>query len=238
MLGPVDVNNSLHTQFARAQPFLPKSFLSLLAFLKYLFEEFLCWFTRPCEVFLHRKFGVRGHGLFQCLQICFTGPFVGWAVAHYDLPMTLFCLASAALAVFHRVEAVRSEKRGLERHTWSNGEPAWPIWVWAGRALQRFGIDPNRFVTVSLICRFYEPVLVLVIGISIQSISPVLAPYLIGCSVALFIRGLIVHNRLLNMKRDSLDGRIIAKWIASINRTAGGQGEEQIFVVRLGASAR
>jgi hypothetical protein len=57
---------------------------------------------------------------------------------------------------------------------------------------------------------------------------------LIGCSVALFIKGLIVHNRLLNMKRDTIDSRLFSQWIASIHKTAGGQqGEERYFVVQL-----
>jgi hypothetical protein len=233
MLQPVEIQNSLQTQFARAQIFLPKQLLGFLMLLKFLLEEYLVWFTRPVEVFLHRRFGVRGFGTFQTLQLVAVGVLAGWSGASQDLPAALFCIVSAVLAVYHRYETVRSEMRGVLRHSYSNGEPI-PIWGWARIALQAFGIDPNRFVTVSLICRFYEPILILAIGLSIRPVSVALGGYLIGCSAALFIKNLIVHNRLLNMKRDSIDGRIFASWLSSIHRkTADGSAEEKYFVVRL-----
>jgi len=232
-MGPVQLNNSLHTQFARAQAFLPQKLLGFLMILKFLFEEYLCWFCRPVEVHLRWKFGTRGHGLFQTCQICVTGSLVGFALTSIDPLMTLFCLASAAMSAYHRFEAVRWEMRGLVRYSWSSGDPL-PIWGWAVRAVQRFGINPSRFVTVSLICRFYEPALILAIGLSIRPVSMVLSAYLIACSVALFIKGLIVHNRLLDMKRDQIDARLMSQWIASIHQaTASGQAAEQYFVVKL-----
>jgi hypothetical protein len=232
MLGQVEVNNSLHTQFARAQAFLPPQLLGFLAILKFFFEEYLNWFCRPVEVMCRKNFGVRGHGLFQTLQICVIGSLFGLAVVRYDPLMTLFCLASAALAVYHRFEAVRSEMRNVARYSWSSGEPI-QAWGWVVRTVQQYCFDPRRFVTVPYICRFYEPGLVLVIGLIIRPISPILGTYLAFCSVALFLKALIVHNRLLNMKRDQIDGRIMNEWIASIHRTAGGRGEQKCFVVRL-----
>jgi hypothetical protein len=235
MAGMIELNNSLHTQFARAQAFLPKQVLAVLGILKFLLEEFLNWFTRPVEVMLHKNFGVRGHGLFFTLQICVTGLYTCRVFADLDWPLAVFAFASAALAVYHHVEAVRSEIRGVMRHSWSSGEPI-PIWAWAVRAVQGFGFDPSRFVTVSWICRFYEPILVLAIGYSIlKLVSPFLGVYLIGCSVALFIKSLIVHNRMLNMKRDQIDARIMSQWIGSIHKAASGQqqGEAQYFVAML-----
>jgi hypothetical protein len=235
MAGMIELNNNLHTQFARAQAFLPKQLLGFLMLGKLLLEEFLCHFSRPCELFLRLRFGVRGHGLFQTLQLCVTGIYVCRLFAEHDFILALFALAVAALAVYHHVEAVRSEMRGVMRYSWSSGEPV-PVWAWAVRAVQGFGFDPSRFVTVSWICRFYEPILVLAIGYSIlRLVSPFLGLYLIGCSVALFIKGLIVHNRMLNMKRDQIDARIMSQWIGSIHKAASGQqlGEAQYFVAQL-----
>jgi hypothetical protein len=229
----IELNNNLHTQFARAQAFIPKQVLAFLGILKFLLEEYLCWFSRPVEVFLHRKFGVRGHGLFITVQICAVGILAGWAGINHDPPMALFCIGSAVLAVYHRFETVRSEMRGVVRHSYSNGEPL-PIWAWLARIVQAFGIDPSRIVTASWICRFYEPALVLAIGLSMRPVSQALGSYLIGCSGALFIKNLIVHNRLLNMKRDQIDARIMSQWLASIHRTmAGGPGQDQYFVAQL-----
>ena len=220
MAGMIELNNNLHTQFARAQAFLPKQVLAFLAILKLILEEFLCWFSRPCELFLRLRFGVRGHGLFQTLQLCVTGIYVCRIFAEHDSLLAVFALAVAALAVYHHVEAVRSEMRGTVRYSWSSGEPV-PIWAWAVRAVQGFGFDANRLFSVSWICRFYEPVLVLAIGYSIlRLVSPLLGSYLLACSVALFIKSLIVHNRMLNMKRDQIDARIMSQWIGSIHKAA------------------
>ena len=56
-----------------------------VAILKFLFEEALVWGTRPAEIFLRKNFGVRGHSLFQTLQTCVAGTWIGWLVAYYDL---------------------------------------------------------------------------------------------------------------------------------------------------------
>jgi hypothetical protein len=233
MAGMIELNNNLHTQFARAQAFIPKQILGFLMLLKFLFEEYLWWYSRPVEVFLHRKFGVRGHGLFITIQLCAVAIVVCWAGINHDPPAGLFCIASAVLAVYHRIEAVRSEMRGVVRHSYSNGEPL-PIWAWLARIVQAFGIDPSRFITASLICRFYEPALVLALGLVMRSVSQALGTYLLACSVALFIKNLIVHNRLLNMKRDQIDARIMSSWLASIHRTmTSGPSQEQYFVVQL-----
>jgi hypothetical protein len=235
--GPVELNNTLHTQFARAQAFLPQQILGFLMVLKFLLEEFLIWFTRPVEVILRKKFGVRGHGLFQTIQICVIGTFVGGIFATRDLAVSIFCFTSAVLAVIHHCEAVRWEKRGSPpRYSWSNGEPV-QLWAWIARAMQALRINQDRFLTVPLICRFYEPLLVFAVGLAVWPVSKVLSCYLIGCSVALFVKGLIIHNRLLNLKRDQIDARIMSSWLASVHKTAGSQGEEQYFLVRLAEPA-
>ena len=91
-------------------------------------------------------------------------------------------------------------------------------------------------MTAALTIRFYEPILVLVIGyLILRLVSPILGIYLLGCSVALFIKGLIVHNRMLNMKRDQIDARIMNQWISSIHKTANAQqqAEQRFFVVQV-----
>jgi hypothetical protein len=234
-MGPVELNNSLHTQFARAQAFLPKQILAFLGIMKFLLEEFLNWFTRPVEVLLHKNFGVRGHGLFFTLQIFVTGLYTCRIFAEHDWPLATFALASAVLAVYRHVEAVRSEMRGVLRYSFSSGEPI-PMWSWGARAFYGFGINPSRFVTAALTIRFYEPILVLVIGyLILRLVSPILGIYLLGCSVALFIKSLIVHNRMLNMKRDQIDARIMNQWISSIHKTANAQqqAEQKYFVVQI-----
>ena len=233
MLGPVELNNTFHTQFARAQAFMPKQMLFVFALLKFILEEFLVWFTRPVEVFLRRKFGVRGHGLFQTNQICFIGTIVGVICVKNAPDLSCFCFASAVLSGFHYREAVRWENRGSPpRYSWSNGEPI-PIWGLIADGLRLLKINPDRFLTVSLICRLYEPLLVLGVGLIFRTVSPTLGHYLIGSSVALFIKGVIVNNRLLNLQRDQIDARIMSQYLASIHRSVGGQGEEQYFVVQL-----
>ena len=236
MLGPVELNNSLHTQFARAQAFLPKQMLGFLAILKFLFEEILVWCTRPAEIYFRWKFGVRGHSLFQTIQICGIGGFVGWTFAYYDLVLAGFCLASAVLAVYHRIEAMRWEMYGSRpRFSYSNGEPV-PVWFWLARLIKTLGLNPDRVLTVSLISRFYEPLLVLAIGFSLRPVSVALGYYLICCSVALFIKGVIVHQRLITLKRDQTDARIMSQWLVAVQRSAAQQGDEEFFIVTLAAA--
>src|ERR1700677_436696 len=225
MLGPVELNHTLHTQFARAQAFLPQQILGFLALMKFLLEEYLNWFTRPVEVFLRRKFGVRGHGLFLTLQICITGTIVGGMLVTRDPLVTLFCLAMAVMAVIHHIEAVRWENRGAPpRYSWSSGEPI-PSWSWIARGMKAIRMNPDRFLTVPLICRFYEPLLVLAVGFALRPFT-LTGYFLIGCSVALFIKGVLVHNRLLNMKRDQIDARIMSQWLAGVHQTASAKGQE------------
>src|ERR1700677_1237136 len=143
MLGPVELSNNIHTQFARAQAFMPKQMLGILTVLKVLLEEFLVWFTRPVELFLRRKFGVRGHGTFQSLQICGVGTVVGLTFAKHAPDLAFFCLASAVLSVIHRREAVRWENRGSPpRYSWSNGEPR-PMWIRLADGLRALKFNPD-----------------------------------------------------------------------------------------------
>lgn len=233
MAGMIELNNSLQTTFARAQAFMPKQVLAILGIMKFLLEEYLCWFTRPVEVLLRKNFGVRGHGLYQSSQLFVIGIFAAWNFAKLDFALALFCGASALLSAWHHFEAVRSEMRGVVRYSWSSGEPIF-IWAWAVRGLQGLGIDVSRFFTVSWICRFYEPVLVFTIGMLIQLVSQPLGGILVGCSVALFTKAIIVHNRMLNMKRDQIDARLMSQWVASIHKTmAKPQGEAEYFVAQL-----
>jgi hypothetical protein len=229
----IELNNNLHTNFARAQAFMPKQVLGFVAIAKFLFEEALVWGTRPCEVFLRWKFGTRGHSLFQTWQICVAGAWIGWLAAHYDLVVTGFCLAAAVLSLFHRIEAVRWEMKGRPRFSWSNGEPTYLLWGWIAHGLHAVGINPDRVLSAGLISRFYEPLIVLAVGLTIRPISVALGYYLIGCSVAMFVKGLIVHNRLLTLQRDQRDARIMGQWLIGVQRAVAGQGDEEFFVVRL-----
>ncbi len=229
----IQVNNDLHSQFSRAQAFMPPQLLGILAILKFLFEESLCWFTRPVEVFLHRRFGVRGHSLFQTIQVCVVGASIASTYGRLDLFFGIFSLAAAVLAVIHRIEAVRHEKYGkAPRHSYSNGEPI-PIWAWVFRALGLGGGKANHVIDISTVCRYYEPALVLVLGIVLSFISPPLGYYLACCAVAIFVRNLLVHMRLLNMKRDFSDAKLMAGWLASVNKEGAATDEAEYFVVQL-----
>jgi hypothetical protein len=74
---------------------------------------------------------------------------------------------------------------------------------------------------------------VLLIGIAVQFISKPLGYYLMCCSVALFVKGVIVHQRMLTLRRDQLDARIMSQWMVSFQRTLGNKGSDEVFVVQL-----
>jgi hypothetical protein len=61
----------------------------------------------------------------------------------------------------------------------------------------------------------------------------VLGYYLVGCSVALFVKGVIVHQRLISLKRDQCDARIMSQWLVAVQQSAARQGDEEFFIVQL-----
>ena len=161
----IELNSNLYTQFARARAFLPQQVLGFLLVLKLLFEEFLCWCTRPVEVFFRRRFGVRGHSLFQTMQLSLLGLCLFSLLVTRDPLLALFALASAGLSIYHLVETVRWEKYGTPpRYTWSHGEPI-PLWAYAAGGLRAVGVDPARVLTVEFVCRFGEPLVCLLLAL-------------------------------------------------------------------------
>jgi hypothetical protein len=239
MLPPFEVHNNLYTTFARAQPFLPPGILGFLVFLKFVFEEALVWCTRPAEVFLRHRFGVRGHSVFQTLQIVQMGLLVGWFCLRFDPILAAFCLAAAVLAVYHRIEAFRWERYfSPPRYSWSNGEPIPIIWGPLARALQAIGLDPSRFLSSAVISFVWEPLICVLVGGIVWSFSMPLGLYLFCCAGALLAKTVIIHQRMVNIKRDQVDARILSSWLIDQQKKAAGLGGQACFVVRLAVSTQ
>jgi hypothetical protein len=233
---PLNFQQNLHTQFARYSIFLPQQVLGMLAIVKVFFEEFLIWYSRPIEVFFRHRFGVRGHGLFMTMQMTVTGVVGCWLLGNADPLFAFFSLAAAGMAIYHHVEAHRWEQHGMPpRYSWSHGDPI-ALWGHLRRLLQVCNLNPKRWLTVPLICRFGEPSVCLLLGVAVieSSLSPTLGAFLCCCSFAMLAKAHIIHLRMVNMQRDAIDARILSQSLIGMQRKAGGQqAEQQCFMVRL-----
>src|SRR6202035_1693704 len=56
---------------------------------------------------------------------------------------------------------------------------------------------------------------------------------LLGSAAALFIKALIMQQRLMNIKRDQWDARIFSQWMIGVQKPIAGAAERQVHVVRL-----
>jgi len=236
MLGPLDMNQSAYSSFCRARVFLPKEIMGCLALLKVLLEEFLIWATRPVEVFLRVRFGVRGHGLFFTAQIIVTGLWIACATFSVDLVLAIFWFAAAGLAGYHWWEARRHEKIGKEpRYTWSGGDPGLFPWAYVGRAFKIARIDPRPFLTTERITRFGEPALCLLFAYLVRPASPALSYYLFCAFFGLALKAAIIAQRLQTMVWDARDARILGKFLMSRqnHNPATGAGQQANFIVQL-----
>ena len=233
MQDSIELEQDLYTHFARIHAFLPESVKGFLVLLKLLFEDLLAWCTRPVEVVLRRRFGTRGHSVFRTVQISVAGCCLLVVGVWHDPLLGLFGLLSAGLAIYHLVEAQRSERRKLSsRYSWSHGEPS-PLWGYAARGLKALGVNPGRVLSVAMICRFGEPLVCLLFALACWPLSKVLGIYLCCCTVGLLVKGFLVQQRIVNMQRDQMDARILSQWLIGLQQGAAGQGEQRRYVVQL-----
>ncbi len=83
-------------------------------------------------------------------------------------------MASAALSIYHLVEAHRWEKYGSPpRYSWSHGDPQ-PWWNLVARALKSLGVDVRRKPLAAFIWRFAEPLVCLIPAIALYPFSKAL----------------------------------------------------------------
>jgi hypothetical protein len=232
MQEPLDLNRNLYTHFTRGLVFLPREAQALLVLLKLIFEDFLLWCTRPVEVFFRYKFGTRGHSLFQTVQMSLAALLLSLSIS-YDPLLATFAILSAGLAIYHLVEALRWEKYGSPpRFSWSHGEPL-PGWRYVGRALKALGVNLKRAPLEGFICRFGEPLLCLLLALAFYPFSKALGGYLGCCTVALFLKGQIVRQRIVNLQRDQMDAIVLSQFLIGVQRDAAGQDDQRGYVVRL-----
>ena len=235
MLEPVELQNNMHTHLAKVRAFLPQNVLGILVLLKLIFDDLLCFATRPVEVFCRTGFGARGHSSFQVVQMTFTAGAVCMVLGTTDGFIALFSVASAAFGIYHLVESRLQEKYGAApRFSWSHGEPV--AWIWTGpaTALRAIGLKPDSVLAVSMICRFGEPILCLSIGLAFwYAASKMLGGYLCFAAAGMFIKGVIIHNRMLNLQRDSIDSKIFGTWMSGIQKKFAGQCDEKFHVVQV-----
>ena len=232
MQEPLDLNRNLYTHFTRGLVFLPREAQALLVLLKLIFEDFLLWCSRPVEVFFRYKFGTRGHSTFQTVQISLAGLLLSSSMS-YDPLLATFAILSAGLAIYHLVEALRWEKYGSPpRFSYSHGEPL-PWWSFAARILKGLGIGLGRMPLEAFICRFGEPFVCLLLALTLYPFSKALGIYLGCCTAALFLKGQIVRQRIINLERDQMDAVVLSQFLIGVQRDAAGQGDQQRYVVRL-----
>jgi hypothetical protein len=232
MQGSIELQQNLHTHFARGYAFLPQPVKAFLMVLKVVFEDVLIWCTRPVEVFLRRRFGTRGHSMFQTFQIGLLGSYLFVVGFSLDPALALFGLFSAVLSIYHLVEAHRWERNGSPpRYSWSHGEPS-PLWGYAAWGLNALGINPDRVLSVPMICRFGEPLVCLLFALALWPFSKVLGPYLFCCTAGLLVKGFIVQQRIVNMHRDAVDARILSQWLIGQQQKTTCQSHQR-FVVQL-----
>jgi hypothetical protein len=230
-----DVSTDLQTEPGRGLALLPEQFKAFLTFAQILLEEALHWFTTPVEVLARRKFGCRWASpllVGQLFVMACCGALLGWSLV--DPVFGVLTLAPFAVSIYRLREARKWEREGHPwRHSYYRGEPHPRLWTAIGVGLIRLGLRPERWLTTNRIDRFAQPALCLVAGLVVLPVSRLLGGYLIVASVALFVKGHLIHNRVVNLIRDQKDALVTGQWMSETTAATSSTPAEVVFGVRV-----
>lgn len=230
-------STDLQTEPGRGLALLPEQFKAFLTFLQILLEEALHWFTTPVEVLVRRKFGCRWASPLLVSQLflmaCF-GSTLGWFLV--DPVFGVLALAPFVVSIYRVREARKWEREGHPwRHSYYRGEPHPWLWAVIENGLTRLGLRPKRWLTTNRIDRFAQPVLCLAVGLAVLPFSRLLGGYLVGASVALLVKAHLIHNRVVEMIRDTNDAQAMSQWLseATAATSSPAADAETVFGVRV-----
>jgi len=100
----------------------------------------------------------------------------------------------------------------------------------AVKGLERCGIKIRKWVTVERICLIGEPALVLLVGLALRQFSQVLGAFLQCSAGALFFKAIIIQQRMMNMKRDQWDARIMSEWLIGVHKDGSPAGKREFLL--------
>ncbi|HEX4614184.1 MAG TPA: hypothetical protein VH092_38735, partial [Urbifossiella sp.] len=227
----MNLNPTFYSQFLLAFQFMPDGLKAVFVCFKLLLEYVLSMWSLPLEVYLRWRWGLRALSAFQvCFLIsvgCFgraLGPVAG-----------AFLLGSAALGVWHFIEARRWEARPRApwRITYSWGEPlTWRAILatlgWSRSKAARIAYGAACF-------RFLEPGTALVgIPLAVAPATRYLGIVLLVSGAALLLKRHLIFCRMVDATRDRRDavaiGEILSETSGSDQR---GLVDGPIFEVEL-----
>jgi hypothetical protein len=228
--GHIELENDIYTRVGRLWVFLPNEIKGWIILGQVLLEEVLIFVTAPVECLFRHRFGTRALSLFLVIQIA-SWAYLGLLFGGAGHPIIVGVLTvSAIAAIYHYREARVWEKKSQPpRHSYDPGTPL-PIWLPIRAFFSMRGMNANRWLSDGKIMRFGEPAICLLAGLLLSPVERLLSHYLLVCSAGLLMKGHIKYLRLVNMRRDRADGRIIAAWMSGQNENQQ-IAEEKVFLV-------